>query len=56
MTEKLTEEQRNAFATMIPLKRAAQAEEIASVVAFFMSDDANYVTGQVLSVDGGLAM
>lgn len=56
MTEKLTEEQRSAFSTMIPLKRAAQVEEIASVVAFFMSDDANYITGQVLSVDGGLVM
>jgi 3-oxoacyl-[acyl-carrier protein] reductase len=56
MTEKLTEQQRNAFATLIPLKRAALVEEIASVVAFFVSDDSNYVTGQVLCVDGGLAM
>ncbi|MBK9249195.1 MAG: 3-oxoacyl-[acyl-carrier-protein] reductase [Ignavibacteria bacterium] len=56
MTDKLTEEQRAGFSTQIPLKRAAKSEEIASVVAFFVSDDSSYITGQVLCVDGGLAM
>jgi 3-oxoacyl-[acyl-carrier protein] reductase len=41
---------------MIPLKRIGQPEEIASVVAFLASDDAAYLTGQVLMVDGGLSL
>ena len=40
----------------IPLKRIGQVEEIANVVAFFASDDATYITGQVLCVDGGMVM
>jgi 2-hydroxycyclohexanecarboxyl-CoA dehydrogenase len=45
-----------ATAKAIPLKRIGQPEDVADVVAFFVSDDARYVTGQVLSVDGGLTM
>lgn len=56
MTEKLNEEQLAAFLDNIPLKRGASGEEIAKVVGFFASDDSNYITGQVLHVDGGLAM
>jgi len=56
MTDKLNEDQLKAFMDNIPLKRGAQGEEIAKVVAFFASDDSNYITGQVLHVDGGLAM
>ena len=40
----------------IPLRRIAQPIEIAQAVLFFISDRANYVTGQVLSVSGGLTM
>lgn len=40
---------------MIPLRRAGQAEEVAGAVAFLMSDDAAYITRQVLSVNGGMA-
>jgi 3-oxoacyl-[acyl-carrier protein] reductase len=56
MTDKLTEEQKNQYLENIPLKRAALPYDIANVVAFFASDEASYVTGQVLHVDGGLAM
>lgn len=41
---------------MIPLKRIGQPQEIGSVVAFLASDDAAYLTGQVLRVDGGLSL
>lgn len=40
----------------IPLKRAAQPEEIASAVLFFASDENTYITGQILTVDGGLTL
>jgi len=56
MTAKLTEEQRNAFLSVIPLKRASKPEEIAGVVAFLASDKANYITGQVIPIDGGMVM
>ena len=41
---------------MTPLGRAGTPEDIANAVAFLVSDDANYITGQVLSVDGGMVM
>lgn len=44
------------IARMIPLKRLGTAEDVADVVAFFASEDAGYLTGQILSVDGGLTM
>jgi 3-oxoacyl-[acyl-carrier protein] reductase len=56
MTDKLNEEQKNAFLNNIPLKRAATPDDIANVTAFLCSDDASYMTGQVLHVDGGLYM
>lgn len=56
MTDKLTEEQRNAFLVNIPLKRVAEPQDIAAAVAFLASDDASYITGQVLHVNGGMLM
>ena len=47
---------KEVFAQIIPFKRIAKPEEIAAGVAFFCSPDADYVTGQVLSVSGGLTM
>ncbi len=47
---------KDTFVQIIPFKRIAKPEEIAAGVAFFASPDADYVTGQVLSVSGGLTM
>ena len=55
MTAKLTEEQKKTYYESIPVKRPATPNEIASVVSFFLSEHASYITGQVLNVDGGLA-
>jgi 2-hydroxycyclohexanecarboxyl-CoA dehydrogenase len=44
------------IAKMVPMKRLGQPEEVAAVVSFFCSEDSRYLTGQVLSIDGGLTM
>lgn len=56
MTDKLTEEQRNAMLAQIAMKRYGQPEEIAGVVSFLCSEDSSYVTGQVIEISGGLSM
>ncbi len=50
------EEMRASFVKMIPLGRKGTPEDIAFAVAFLASDEASYITGQVLAVDGGMAM
>jgi len=56
MLQALKDEIREGMLKMIPAKRFAKAEEIAAAHAFFCSDDAAYVTGQVLFVDGGISV
>jgi len=56
MTAGLSEDVKAEFTKQIPLGRMGTAEDIASAVAFLASDEASYVTGQVLSVNGGMYM
>lgn len=56
MTEVLKEEVKEAAVAQIPLKRFGKPEEIAAAVAFLASEKADYMTGQVIHVDGGMAI
>ncbi len=56
MTEGLPEEVKKAFIDNIPLKRFGLPKEVASAVRFLLSDEAAYITGQVINVNGGLYM
>ena len=56
MTDVLPDAVKNAAKQIIPVRRFGQVEDVARAVAFLAGDDAGYITGQVLCVDGGMAM
>lgn len=56
MTNELTEDQKQLMMVNIPLARYGEPEEVAKAVKFLASDDASYITGQVIHVNGGLNM
>ena len=56
LTDVLSEEYKKNAIEQTPLGRLGVPEDIAKAVAFLVSDDADFITGQVLSVDGGMVM
>lgn len=56
LTQSLTDDIKDQIKSQVPAGRFAEAEEVAGVVAFLAGEDAGYVTGQTLAVDGGMTM
>jgi 3-oxoacyl-[acyl-carrier protein] reductase len=56
MTDKLSEKQREMILAKVPASRAGTVDEVAAAVVFLAADEAGYVTGQTLHVNGGMAM
>lgn len=56
MTKNLPDQAKDAFMLVTPMQRPGSAEDVANVVYFLCSPDSDYVTGQVINVDGGLLM
>ena len=56
MTNALSDKVKEQFTAQIPMKRGGSPEDVANAIAFLCSDEASYITGEVIRVDGGLAM
>jgi len=56
MTARLTEQQQGLIRSNVPMGRFGSPEEVAEVVAFLVTEEAGYISGQVVAVDGGLAL
>jgi len=56
MTEVLPEKQKEELKRLIPMERLGKPEDVAEAVLFFVSEESNYITGQVLNVNGGIYM
>ena len=56
MTGQLSEDVKNELTNQIPLKRIGSPDDVAQLVSFIASDEAGYITGQTISVNGGLYM
>lgn len=56
MTNKLNDKQKEAMLSLVPLKRMGKPEDVARVVKFLLSPDSDYLTGQVIPIDGGMVM
>lgn len=56
MTTSLSDEIKQSYIEQIPMRRMGKPEEIANLVSFLASDEASYITGQVITVDGGMVM
>ena len=56
MTDVLSDSVKEGILAQIPMKSMGEPEDIAGTVSFLASDDAKYITGQVINVNGGMAM
>ena len=56
MTGKLNDQQKEVILNNVPLKKLGQPEDVAKAVLFLSSSDSDYLTGQVITVDGGMVM
>ena len=56
MTDKLSDEQKKSLSSLIPLERLGEAQDVANAALFLASEESAYITGQVISVNGGMYM
>ena len=56
MTDRLPEDVKKAFLDIIPAKRFGLPREVAAAVSYLLSEDASYITGQVIHINGGMYM